>query len=692
MRLQHNTSLLLDGRTGWHTGFRDHVSISATGGIRLAASDDPRSPLGLLSPDGSIGGLTLPPGIAFDVMRMQPYILDADHCRIRRYDFRRRRFVRLPATGRNGAEPRQFHDPVAIAVAGRNLYVADLGNSRVQVFDTATLTLRYVWAIPANDLFAYGGSVWILDSAAGRVFRHRAGCDKVDLIIDRTASAGIWTRLAVDLERRIYLLNPRVPSLESFSSCGQALEVFRDAGDVRDRFQPPALRLDYKNRFDFRGDVFDREGRISRREPNELAGPPWFARRGEWVSEALDSRLPHCQWHRLIPEIQLPPGAEVRVYTFTSELRLTTDEVRAQAQWQPGYVAVGPLQEGGRNRPTVPEDALVQSLAAQFLWLRMELSGDGYESPGLTGLRIRYPRESYLQYLPHIYQGEEESRRFLERYLSIVQTEWDSIDGRLESMAALFDPKAVPAGPFLDYLAKWLALPLEGSWNDKQKRHLLKAASKLYLHGGTPRGVREFLRVFLEAMTEIYDAPDAAPFPEIVEGFRERTRLQLSSAGTGRLPFGAPLWSPAAVGRAQLDSSSRLGESRLVSTGDPQRDLFHEFASRFRVFIPSALVRTAEQQRMLRRAVDSVKPAQTAGEICLVEPRFRVGLQSTLGIDSILGDYPVARLACLHQSDLPVGRPPRQLLGYDMVLSTRENVRPFTLRAGLRVGMDTRLS
>lgn len=147
---------------------------------------------------------------------------------------------------------------------------------------------------------------------------------------------------------------------------------------------------------------------------------------------------------------------------------------------------MGPLQEGGRNRPTVPEDALVQSLAAQFLWLRMELSGDGYESPGLTGLRIRYPRESYLQYLPHIYQGEEESRRFLERYLSIVQTEWDSIDGRLESMAALFDPKAVPAGPFLDYLAKWLALPLEGSWNDKQKRHLLKAASKLYLHGGTP--------------------------------------------------------------------------------------------------------------------------------------------------------------------------------------------------------------
>ena len=63
----------------------------------------------------------------------------------------------------------------------------------------------------------------------------------------------------------------------------------------------------------------------------------------------------------------------------------------------------------------------------------------------------------------------------------------------------------------------------------------------------------------------------------------------------------------------------------MVSTGDPQRDAFHEYAHRFRVFVPAAWVRSAEDERMVRRAVDAEKPAHTAYELCLVEPRFRVG-------------------------------------------------------------------
>ena len=41
----------------------------------------------------------------------------------------------------------------------------------------------------------------------------------------------------------------------------------------------------------------------------------------------------------------------------------------------------------------------------------------------------------------------------------------------------------------------------------------------------------------------------------------------------------------------------------VVSTRDPERDLFHQHAHRFRVFVPAAWVRTAEQERMLRRAM-----------------------------------------------------------------------------------------
>jgi hypothetical protein len=81
-------------------------------------------------------------------------------------------------------------------------------------------------------------------------------------------------------------------------------------------------------------------------------------------------------------------------------------------------------------------------------------------------------------------------------------------------------------------------------------------------------------------------------------------------------------------------------------------------------------VRTAAAERMLRRALEAEKPAHVAYELCLVEARFRVGIQSTIGFDTILGDYPQARLACPNQDDqeLPPSRAPRYRLGYDMVL------------------------
>src|SRR5262249_37400062 len=123
-----------------------------------------------------------------------------------------------------------------------------------------------------------------------------------------------------------------------------------------------------------------------------------------------------------------------------------------------------------------PPDFLVQSREGQYLWLKLELSSDGYSSPLVRALRVYFPRDSYLHYLPAIYAADDESRWFLERFLSIFQTEWDALEQRFETMARYFDPAAVPAGPFLEALAGWLALPLEKTWAAAQQRVLLQAA------------------------------------------------------------------------------------------------------------------------------------------------------------------------------------------------------------------------
>ena len=191
-----------------------------------------------------------------------------------------------------------------------------------------------------------------------------------------------------------------------------------------------------------------------------------------------------------------------------------------------------------------------------------------------------------------------------------------------------------------------------------------------YTHRGTAIGLRAYLQAYLENMSGL-DREDQGAFPILVEGFRERPHLELTAPGVDHQGTLLPLWSPEAVGRLKLGSFARVGAARLMDAGDPNRDIFEQFAHRFRVYVPATWVRTADDERMLHRALEAEKPAHAAYELELVEPRFLVGIQSTVGMDTVLGDYPLAELTCLQREhELPeAGRGKRHRLGYDTVLS-----------------------
>lgn len=779
MRPKGPKSFLLDGRTGWRTASSEGVSVSEGGGLRLDA--DAGGPLALTGEDGSLGGLVLPAGMAFDGEGTL-YILGRERAGVRRFDAERREFVALAAVGEEeGADVRQFRDASAIAVAAHSLYVADRGNRRVQVFALGTLAVRHVWgpldargrrtraddpeAWEPVDVASRGGLAYVLDRRRGRVYTHRPGTDALNLLIDRPEAAGRWTRVAADTDGRVYLLDERKKWLRVYDAGGRFVETVTDAGDVRERFEPPPLRLARGGpteplRFcmpealmracDRRapgdsptaelplgdcasnppgGLVFDREGRRLRLPAERNAGPRLYAAEGEWYSEPLDSEIYRCQWHRVELEVgALPAGTRLEVFTYTDAERLSAAELLARPErlWSKSHEAAGKLarpprakQKAGagrepRERAGERHEFLVQSHEGQFLWLKIGLKGDGYGTPSVKSARVHYPRQSYLSYLPAVFSSDEETRRFLERFLSIFQTEWDELERRIEDSAALFDPKAVPAGRALEWLAGWFALPLEGTWDSEQKRRLLEAAAGIYFgrwkvagandecmseveprsaaRRGTAEGLRRFLRVYLENITGLTHEQQGE-YPQVVEGFRERQRMTLGCGDGSALASGAPLWSQSAVGRLRLGEFSREGEARLVSTGDPERDLFHEFAHRFRVFVPSAWVRTAKEEELVRRALNAEKPAHTSFDLCLVEPRFRVGLQSTVGIDTVVGAHPRARLACPHDADTPPSRPPAGRLGYDMVLAARAADRPtLQFGRGTRAGLGTVLT
>ncbi|HEY0111316.1 MAG TPA: phage tail protein, partial [Fibrella sp.] len=747
------------------------------------------------------------------------YLLDAEKCLIQRFDIPTQSFLALPATGGQGADVRQFKDPVNLAINGNNLYVADQGNNRVQVFDIRTLALRFVWQLGRPiDVTAHAGIAYLLVKQTDKVqvYRHLLGSEAPQLIIEepRAGSAERWKRLAVDREGLLYVLDPgtnpqaaqlRVYKLEDKQD--QALSslpyqvlpyTVQDAEQVRARFDPPPFRLDPDNYFCLPpeltrecdrhipapaplhpsahtpthtplcgGLMFDRAGQkvqgVQDEQGQARRRVRGYRAEGNWISQRLDSKIYRCVWHRIEIEFTaLPPETEVAVSVLISEQRTTptVDDER----WIEQRVVVGqgqsvstdgmapaqtyeflihpphpigddaygsqptPSRTGNpttaNEQPTTPlQEPLSQAplaMEGRYLHLKIRWKGDGYATPVIEAIRVHYPRESYLDYLPAVFKADDQSRWFLERFLSIFQTTWDDLEKHIENIPAYFDPAAVP-DDFLSYLAEWLAMPLEGEWNFAQKRRLLMAAPKLYSRRGTLESLRDYLIAYLENNIGTNICRNNG-YPFIVESFRERQHFLLNQQEGPYLgQQGSVLWSPSVIGRLQLDVFSREGEARLVSTGDPQHDLFQHYAHRFRVFIPSAWVRNAREERMVRRALDAEKPAHTQYELCLIEPRLRVGIQSTVGFDTIIGAYPPMQLArgsypnenagdqiqdeVTQGEDLsediqaPLSLPVNSVLGYDTILGGELLEQPsqipqagLTLNPSVRVGVDTILN
>lgn len=747
--IQEATFLALNGQLGWRS---EHSTGISMGRDALCLDADPHGPLGLTWRDGSLGGLCLPRGFAMDQQHRVYLLTPHTPWAISRFELAMQAFVPLPGIGGAGYEARQFQQPGNLAIAQQLLYVADSGNQRVQVFDLPTLALLYVWEAPTtqswypSDIAASGTNAYVLDSHNQRVYRHCVGLDTLELFIDGHAQAGKWERIAVDQAGHVYILdlaNAR-PCLLPYDRHGQRelerqangtllARIIEDAAAIRDRFEPPALRLLYDQRTQREyfclpaslsvpcqpelptqpptpesplllcqplatqsdpaqhGMIFDRGGQPAQPDPSALIAVALYQTEGEWFSQALDSTIYRCQWHRIELELNpLPPGTQIEIATYSADESWHTLPPADSPLWQAGYRAIGQIQPPLSHAEPAPNDCLVQSRQGQYLWLKIKLGSDGFATPTLRGIRLHFPRESYLTYLPAVFSAEDTSRHFLERYLSLFQTDWDDLERQIIRSIALFDPDAVPAGPFLGELANRFGLAHEDDWSIEQRRSLLQAMPAFYTRRGSAAGLRAYLQAYLQNMSGLKPA-EQGDYPILIESWRERRRLELGTTDTQITQPRAPLWGPAMLGRLQIGSYARLGEARLVETGDPQRDIFQHYANRFKLYVPAAWVGSAANERMLRRAVEAEKPAHIAYELHLVEGRFRIGVQSTIGLDTILGDIPTLRLACgtAHQGEQQdtdeqpaPSRAPRQRLGYDSVLSAgrvRREVLPLAL-------------
>jgi phage tail-like protein len=561
-------------------------------------------------------------------------------------------------------------------------YDIDRANREVRAY-TLDGKLRHRWGprdsagnyVPATDPAVWdpvdmagdANCVFLLDRNYQTVFKHSFGRETLSTLFASSDNNSRWSRISLDSRGCLLLFDDHQPNLTSrYSRDGRFLSTLKASWPL------PASN----------SAVLEKP---ANEPPPEEA--PVYATDGYWMSQPLDSSLYNCPWHRIemtLPDF--PPDTQIEIHVFSyPTLDLAPLSVR-DSRWITTYSVVAPIQpppDPANAKPRVHE-FLIQASPSQYLSLLIKIHSDGFATPIIQKLRVHYPRESYLAYLPPLYSANEPMRAFLDSFLSIFQTEWDEFEQRVDSSTALFDPASVPAGRAMNYLASWLSLSLEGTWTGDQNRRLLEAAPQIQPLRGTSAALQKYVAVYLENFAGIQpDVLAQTTFPIFLEAFRERQYLALSQSSS-KLGHAQPLWSDSVVKRLELGGLAQEGQVDLVSTGDPQHDFFEYFAHRFRVYVPAAWVRTAEQETLLRRAIETEMPAHLRYDLCLVEAGVRVGIQSTVGFDTIVGDLPAWRLPSEPDLSAPSLRP-LNMLGYGSFLSCLPGAGPAILNATAQV-------
>jgi phage tail-like protein len=344
---------------------------------------------------------------------------------------------------------------------------------------------------------------------------------------------------------------------------------------------------------------------------------------GILTTNTLDSGIENCIWDRIHLNATIPSGTIIEIVTQTANSDVWTDN-----PFQAECTAYSPNSQNCALVITQnATDCLVQSTPGRYLRMQLQLKTNGVASPVLRGLQISFPRASYLQYLPAVYQEDDRSRVFLDRFLRIFQTTFDEFDRTLDDLWRRFDPQATPDSWF-SWLAAWIALPVNPLWTDTERRAALKSAGQLYPRRGTPAGVQQLVAQYSGVNVRL------------IEHFRLRQLIILSDgqAAEQALGPGTRLWSRDYYRRLQLGVYSRIGYFDLTGEPEPDIEPLAWGASEFTVFFDCDPYQVASTQKKVLQAVEQEKPAYTKANYAPVFPRMRVGVQSTLGVDTRIGE------------------------------------------------------
>jgi phage tail-like protein len=650
-------SLRLGGRLGWPVlpGGDPLAPPLAVADGSIGLPRFPGSLRSLTEPSGSFAGQRLPANAACDDAGAV-WLLPPHRPALMRFDPCACGFEEVPCFGGRGAGAGQLADRTGgIAITAGHLLVCDPGNQRVQVVLLPRAVVSGVWRAPdpwqpEDVVVDHRFRVHVVDPLGGLV--HHFGWS--GRYLGNTPGVGASRFLALAGDGSLVASGDLVAYRVADGVATPLPTTVEDGGSPVVVPAPPvtvaadgAMHLGALC-------VAPRDtwiGTDGTPVPAPLPPAQLHETSAVGVIGPLDSLIDDCVWDRLTLVGQVPDGCSVSIDSLGAQVPLSPAEVVAMppSAWDTGLTCSA--------MPDGAWDVLLRGRPARHLWLRVGLRGNGLRTPRLDEAVVEFPRISLRRYLPAVYGAEPTSADFTDRLLAIVDRTLRQTEDAIDDLPAILDPRATP---YLDWLASWIGMRPDHRLPESLQRDIVANAGHLLDQRGTPTGLRRLLLVALgldrePSCTRVGGHCEPCPPPRVgcppqprprtpweppplvLEHFRLRRWFE---AGASRLGDQTVLWGQSIVGRSQLGANAQVGVTALKGSQDPLRDPFHVHAHKFTVFVPAAAGRTPERRKAVERLVAWGSPAHTVADIAYVDARLRIGVQSSIGLDTVVARMP----------------------------------------------------
>ena len=276
--------------------------------------------------------------------------------------------------------------------------------------------------------------------------------------------------------------------------------------------------------------------------------------------------------------------------------------------------AVEAATEGRWQQADATEEILLAAATGRYLTVRLELVGTRQASPRVESVQASWPRQSYLQYLPEIYQTAGKDGT-LEQFLAVFGTLFTDLEQEIETVTELFDPWAVPAEA-LPWLAEWLGVETPAEWPTPAIRARLARAPDHQPTRGTKDGLRNMLALYLAHLepAEPLDSERLVPAENTAVGME----IDMQQLDHG-------LWI---LEQPELDE---IGPAATAAYSQP-------FSRGESVVVYAGPFERPAHRQAVAKIVDTETPAHVTHRLVELTTEWRLGVDSFLGETSELAE------------------------------------------------------